>query len=414
MGKSLYERFPYIRPLYDEAGEMLHADIKNICFHGPLTRLNKTEIMLPAIFLTGIAAYHVLEQETGIQPYVSAGHSLGEFTALTCAGVLTFDTAMKLIIWRSLTAERLSGAHNGMLMVVEQIGEETLQDIVESVKQHSPVIAIACHNAPDQFVLSGSREAIEHAKTVLQRRSAKVIPVFTSPAFHSQVMEELTAELHEALEKTELSAPKWPVYSNATGAYYIDRRDIIQQLSRQVSNKVKWYQIVSQMVEGDHVECFIDVGSNNILTQLIHRSYQQIDAIPLSGTNDIDGVKLAIYHSSAVSRAKENQLVIEQCLRYCVSIPNNNPDTTRYLRKATDPYKAFLSQIYDEDGYLISTQENVINAVNLLMAVIDAKKIPEPAKCRIFHDFIRELPESIDIVDFVKSQLFRSCEVELC
>ncbi len=161
MGKSLWENFSLVKEIYEEAENILGFGLKQLCFEGSMEELSQTENTQPAIFVASYAAYRVLTAETGIRPLLSAGHSLGEITALTCAEAIRFPDAVRIIRERGRLMQEAAAAESGIMVAISGVDKTTIKEECEKASRPGDIVAISNYNSPMQVVISGNRDAVE-------------------------------------------------------------------------------------------------------------------------------------------------------------------------------------------------------------------------------------------------------------
>ncbi|MEK7448894.1 MAG: ACP S-malonyltransferase [Planctomycetota bacterium] len=270
MGKELYEKHDSVRQLYQRANEIIGFDLAKICFEGPETELNKTNICQPAILVTSLAALESMRlAHPENQSFVAtAGLSLGEYTALVVAGALSFEDAVKIVERRGVFMQEACEQQPGGMASVIGLDREQVRKICESV---AGVVNIANLNCPGQIVISGETKALEEAGRKAKESGAKrVIPLKVAGAFHSPLMKPAEEKLKKELDKIEIKNPKEPVVSNVTADYVKTAEEIKNCLSRQVVSSVLWEDSMRRLIQ-DGVTKFYEIGPGQALTGLMQR-----------------------------------------------------------------------------------------------------------------------------------------------
>lgn len=274
MGLTLYESDNLFKSLLDQADDLLSYSLSQIMFEGPMERLTETRYTQPAIFVHSVALFKTLD----IQPDFTAGHSLGEFSALTAAGVIDFESALSLVSLRGELMQEAGvlqpGAMAALIGLEDQVVDQICSDATE--KTGKPVVA-ANYNCPGQLVISGDSDAVIAAVELAKEngcRMAKMLPV--SAAFHSPLMKSAYERLREALNKVEFNTPRCPVYSNYTAVADTNPDNLKDNLLQQLVNPVKWTQIIRNMAERGVTE-FIEIGPGNVLQGLVKRTLQNVE-----------------------------------------------------------------------------------------------------------------------------------------
>ncbi len=275
MGQELYVRDPQARDLFDAADSILGFGLRAIMFEGTDEELKATKVTQPAIFLHSVAAALC----NHIEPDMTAGHSLGEFSALVAAGALAFEDALRLVSARALAMQRCCEAVPGSMAAV--IGGQA--ELIEQVCSETPGIVIpANYNSDAQIVISGEKEAVAAACAELKARGVKraiVLPV--GGAFHSPLMEPARQELAEAIEATEFHTPRCPVYQNVDALPHTDPAEIRRNLLMQLTSPVRWTQTVRNMV-ADGASSFVEVGPGTVLQGLVRKISPDVEVSGIS------------------------------------------------------------------------------------------------------------------------------------
>ncbi|MCP9464251.1 MAG: ACP S-malonyltransferase [Nitrospira sp.] len=269
MGRALYEAYPELKRLYDEASAVLGYDCAALCFEGPAERLNLTEYTQPALLVTSIAAWRVLEP-AGIKPVVVAGHSLGEYSALVAAGGLSFGDAVALVQKRGRYMSEAVAPGSGLVAAL--LGLTT--DVVEEVCRQASsvgVVAPANYNSPGQIVIAGEKAAVERAIEVAKTKGCKrAIPLPVSVPVHTPLMQQAADRLAVDVASIPWSDLKVPLINNVEAKAITKARDVQSSLIRQLPSPVLWIDTIRTMASMG-VATFVEVGPGTVLTGLIKR-----------------------------------------------------------------------------------------------------------------------------------------------
>ena len=266
MGKDLYETSDEAKTLFEQANEILGFRITDIMFEGEAEELKQTKVTQPAIFLHSTILAKLLGND--FQPEMVAGHSLGEISALTAAGVLAFEDGLRLVSKRAIAMQAACEAEPSTMAAILGLENEIVEDVCSKV---DGVVVAANYNCPGQLVISGSIEAVNAACEELKEAGAKralVLPV--GGAFHSPLMEPARAELASAIESTTFSSPVCPIYQNVTATAVTDPEEIKKNLVAQLTAPVRWTQTMQQMIS-DGVSSFVEVGPGKVLQGLVKK-----------------------------------------------------------------------------------------------------------------------------------------------
>lgn len=254
MGKDLYTNYPAAKELFDLADQVLGFSLSSIMFEGTAEELKETKVTQPAIFTMSVIMAKLLGAD--FKPDLVAGHSLGEFSALTAAGALSFENALILVSKRAMAMQKACEATPSTMAAILSLSDEQVEDICSSV---DGIVVAANYNCPGQLVISGEITAIEQAcekATQAGARRAIILPV--GGAFHSPLMEPAREELAAAISATVFNTPICPVVQNSVATAVQDPEEIKQNLIDQLTAPVKWTQSVQEMITlgaTDYIEC---------------------------------------------------------------------------------------------------------------------------------------------------------------
>ena len=266
MGKDLFDQSEIAKEMFQVSDEILGFDLSTILIAGSKEDLQQTRVTQPAIFLHSVITAKVMGNN--FRPDAVAGHSLGEFSALTAAGAIDFESGLKLVSQRAEAMQKACNLSEGRMAAVLGLEDHVVEDICQ---QTSGVVVAANYNCPGQLVISGGKDAIESACKNLElvgARKALVLPV--SGAFHSPLMEPARTELANAIDSTNFSAPLCPIYQNTTAMSVEDPKEIKKNLIAQLTSPVMWTQTINAMVKSG-ITNFIEVGPGRVLQGLIRK-----------------------------------------------------------------------------------------------------------------------------------------------
>lgn len=266
MGKDLFDRFEIAKEMFQASDEILGFDLSTILLEGSKEDLQQTRVTQPAIYLHSVITAKVMGVD--FQPDALAGHSLGEFSALTAAGAIDFESGLKLVSKRAEAMQKACNLSEGTMAAVLGLEDNIVEEICQ---QTAGVVVAANYNCPGQLVISGSLDAITSACEDLKAagaRRALVLPV--GGAFHSPLMEPARTELANAIDSTNFSAPLCPIYQNTTASAVSDPEEIQKNLIAQLTAPVRWTQSVNAMIEAG-ITNYIEVGPGKVLQGLIRK-----------------------------------------------------------------------------------------------------------------------------------------------
>ena len=264
MGKDLYDNNAEARELFEKANEILGFRITDLMFEGSEDDLKQTKVTQPAVFLHSVILAKTLGN--GFAPDMVAGHSLGELSALTAAGALSFEDGLKLVAARARAMQKACEIKPSTMAAIIALPDEKVEEICASIPG---VVVAANYNCPGQIVISGEIDAINAACEAAKAAGAKrALPLKVGGAFHSPLMEPARAELAEAIEATEFHTPVCPVYQNVDAKPHTDPAEIKANLVAQLTAPVRWTQGVQNMIADGATE-FTELGPGKVLQGLV-------------------------------------------------------------------------------------------------------------------------------------------------
>lgn len=288
MGADLAERHPQARTLFEEADRALGEALSELCWSGPEDVLARTENTQPATLTMSMAAFRAL----GREPDLAAGHSLGEYTALTAAGVFEFGDAIRLVRERGRRMQEAVPVGQGGMVALLKMTEEDAERIVSQVDRG--VCEIANRNAPEQIVLSGETTAMEQVVELVGPRRARMLPV--SVPFHCSLLEEAAAGFAEVLDGVEMKDPAFPIYCNADASPVTTADAARGALKKQFAGPVLWQASVERMIEDEGVRHFVECGPKPTLSKMVAQiaaglGVEGVETIPVTSAEQVESLR---------------------------------------------------------------------------------------------------------------------------
>lgn len=289
MGKALCARFPEAKAVFDEAEDALRMNLRQVCFEGPEADLNRTACTQPAVLAVSVAALRVLEGRCGRKPSWAAGHSLGEYSALVCAGALRLADAVRVVRERGRLMQEAVPEGEGSMAAVIGLEASVVREVCEQARGHE-VAAPANLNGGGQVVVSGAREAVKRASQLARERGArKVVDLPVSAPFHCALMEPASEGLREVLGGVEVRPFPVGVVTNVEAALNSDPERVKSLLVEQVVAPVRWEESVETLA-GLGCECAVELGPGRVLSGLIRRIDPRLKTLNLERPEDLEGV----------------------------------------------------------------------------------------------------------------------------
>ncbi|MBT5876096.1 MAG: ACP S-malonyltransferase [Candidatus Latescibacteria bacterium] len=270
MGRDLYERYPSVRELYEQANDLLEFDIAEISFTGPAELLRQTAYTQPAILVHSIAVTSVLESYA-IRPTYVAGHSLGEYSALVAAGYLGVAEAIRLVKLRSSLMHQAGEEWPGTMAAIIGLDAGQVEEICSEASEPDEPVQPANYNSPQQIAIAGAVKAVHRAIELAKKAGAKrAILLDVSGAFHSQLMVQAQSGLSQAINETAFIASDIPVIANVNASPVTDLNEIRRLLIAQLTNPVRWSESMTTLLDLG-CERYVEAGPGNVLKGLMRR-----------------------------------------------------------------------------------------------------------------------------------------------
>lgn len=267
MGEAFINEDESSKDFFNQADRILNTALTDLILHGPEQTLTETKYAQPALLLISTIIYEKLKAE-GVQPSFVAGHSLGEYSALVAAGVLDFDSALKLVYERGKLMEQADPDGQGGMAAVLGLDQEAIKLTLSEIEA---CVEIANLNCPGQIVISGTKAGIDQATVRLKEQGAKrVIPLNVSGPFHSSLMEQASQQLANLLDQVDFNQAEVPVYANVTAEKTKDATELKQLLVKQLYSPVRFHEIIVKLLEED-LDALVEVGNGKVLAGLVKK-----------------------------------------------------------------------------------------------------------------------------------------------
>jgi [acyl-carrier-protein] S-malonyltransferase len=297
MGRALAESFPECRAVFDEADAALGESLSGLCFDGPEDRLVLTENTQPAILTVSIAAARLLESR-GIRPSITAGHSLGEYSAHVAAGTLSFADAVRIVRRRGRYMQEAVPVGRGAMAAILGLDDDKVAQACDEAAQ-GDVVAPANLNAPGQVVIAGSTEAVTRAGERAKALGAKrVVMLPVSAPFHCALMKPAEDRLAPELRALPSSTPRVPVIANVDAEPKTDGPSAIEALVRQVSSPVRWEDVVRRLASSG-IRAYVEVGPGTVLSGLVRKIDRAARMANLESPADLEAVERLVAEVTA-------------------------------------------------------------------------------------------------------------------
>ena len=293
MGKEFYDKFDLVKNFFKEADETLNFSLSQLILEGPKEELDLTINTQPAIFIISYSIYNVINKEFNIdlnKAKYFAGHSLGEYSALSCAGHLSFSDTLKILRIRGDAMQNSVPKGKGGMVAVLGSTVETIEKILKE-KEKNFTVQIANDNSEGQIVLSGKVEDLDKLIIVLKENSIKNIKLPVSAPFHCSLMSKATSIMNEELNKLNFIQSENKLISNVTAKEIANTDELKSLLIKQIEHRVRWRESVINMVNND-INHFIEIGPGKVLSGLVKRINKEVKIDSINNIEDIEGLKI--------------------------------------------------------------------------------------------------------------------------
>ena len=293
MGKEFYDKFDLVKNLFKEADDILNFSMSKLILEGPKEELDLTVNTQPAIFLISYSIYNIIKKEFNIdlsKAKYFAGHSLGEYSALSCAGYLNFSDTLKILRIRGDAMQNSVPKGEGGMVAVLGSKVETIEKILKDNEQNLSA-QIANDNSEGQIVLSGKTDNLDKLTSILKENSIKNIKLPVSAPFHCSLMNKATNIMSNELNKLKFIEGENKLISNVTANEISNIDELKELLVKQIENRVRWRESVINMI-GSGVNHFIEIGPGKVLSGLVKRINKEVKIDTINNEGDIEGLKI--------------------------------------------------------------------------------------------------------------------------
>ena len=268
MGLDFYQEYDIVRELFDMVDEITRINISQLCLKGPFDDLTETINLQPAITVVNLACLAAIEKEN-IKPDISAGHSLGEYSAMCASGIVSKEDTLRIVFKRGELMHRESTKHKGAMYAIIGLDINAVEELVAMVQQDG-IVAVANHNTEQQIVVTGVPDPVKKVAALASSQGAKAIPLKVSGAWHSELIKGAQEEFKDFLDAAHFNAPERPMIFNVTADLAKDTDEIKSIMVRQFCSPVRWYDSMCKLI-AENVEIFVEVGPGKVLTGLLKK-----------------------------------------------------------------------------------------------------------------------------------------------
>lgn len=369
MSTRVYEASYLVRDLFQRASEILNIDVMDLCSNPKTNKLFETQYAQSAILTTSVANYIFLVEQFKRVPEYFAGHSLGEYSALVCAGMIDFEDAVKLVWRRGKLMQEISENRCGIMVALFGVSLQNIEKLCEMYTSCDSIVVVSNINSPKQIVISGHQSAVEKVVEKVLSLGGKAHKLENNAAFHSPIMQPVAEKLQKDIAITSIRSGKGCVISSITGRPYKDEQEVKELLIKQITTVVRWTDTINYICnQGGDV--LIDMGPKAILKDINEQIDKLMVVISVENKMDIDKLYFEILQDEKYS-------FLKYCLTTIVCSKNILDDLVIYNSKVVHPYlkiKNLLSELNAENKW--PSEEQELEAAIILEAVLMHKGVP--------------------------------------
>ncbi|GFI55747.1 malonyl CoA-acyl carrier protein transacylase [Clostridiales bacterium] len=364
MGYFLYQAEPAAKRIFDEISEICKVDTARLCFSKSEDELKKTENAQLAIFTVSMANYYYCVQYIN-EPYVLAGHSLGEISALTAAGALSLCDAARMVYQRGLLMGKIidyKDKYFGKMHAVVGLRTHIVEEIIN--RMDNKAVQIACYNTPNQTIVAGPLDELMLVDEEAKKFGANIIELPTAGPFHTSLMNDVGDEFTAVLQELNISMPKYDVISSVNGKLYTDTTSIKENLNKQFSTPVRWEQCVSKIID-KHPDLIVDMGPGKVMESMIKWTGLKFYTVE----ENLDSIK----------NFKTEEIIhtLKRYMGIAVCTPNKNLDMDAYFAGVIKPYQEIQTMVSNIVSNKETNGNEIAEALRLLRQIFRAKKIAD-------------------------------------
>lgn len=268
MGREILDGFPETKEIFDQVDEICGRSISKLCLDGPMDELTLTDNLQPAVTAVNLLCLSALNK-SGVNPFISAGHSLGEYAAMASCGAVTFADALRLTMKRGALMHREAQKNPGTMAAIIGMDIDAVSDIVSQCADKG-IIAVANHNTAQQIVITGENEPMAQAMELAKQNGGKAIQLKVSGAWHCDLMKNAVNDFRSFMDDVTFSIPKTTMLFNATAGVETEPEKIKDTMAMQLTSPVRWYDIVLKMMD-QGIDTFVEVGPKKVLSGLVSK-----------------------------------------------------------------------------------------------------------------------------------------------
>jgi len=285
MCKDLYEKFESARDVFKMANDITKANLSDLCFNGPMEELTCTHNLQPALTAVNLACLSAIKSLSDVIPDVTAGHSLGEYSALCLSGIISEEDSFRLVSRRGYLMQREAEKYPGKMSAVLKLSIDQVQKIIDDLS-HDGVLSVANHNSQKQIVISGEPDLVSRFAKEARRLKGICVPIKVSGAWHSDLIKEAKNEFKDYLSGLNFKSPNIPIIFNVTAEFETNADAIMGLMGEQFCQPVKWYDIILKMMDMG-TDTFVEIGPGEVLKNLVLKIIPENYPFKAYAVNDV-------------------------------------------------------------------------------------------------------------------------------
>ncbi len=372
MSKSLYEQFKVFKDTIVEADDILKLDIPGLSFSpGKKTELDKLENAQCILLAFSMATFRVYMQEIGFKPDFCLGHSLGEYSALCSAGVMSFSDALRLVKQRGFIVNQVSSSLNGTMAWIINLDIDKVEKVCRDVSREGEEVFISAYDSPTQTSISGHTDTLMKAARILEKEGAIVYPLKLSGPFHSPLMKDAAEKMRAVLSQYDYKNPSCTVIANRHALPYSDKDSVLENLSLQLISPVRWKASLEYII-AQEADLAVEIGPKNVLKFLTAKNTASLPVFTTDNLKDLQSLQ-----DELIIKSEDYLYTMGKCLGAAVSTKNRNDDPKEYEEKVIKPYRkieAWYNQLTSGSG--VPSKDQVRESLDLLHGILTTKKVP--------------------------------------
>lgn len=373
MGKTLYDNFSVAKLAFEEASDAIKMDLAKLCFSPDYKdELQKLQNSQLALVCVGVTTYRVFMEEIGLLPAFSMGYSLGEYSALVCAGAIEFKDALQMVQERGDVVSDVANGISGTMAWVTNIDSRTVEQICVEVSQTGDEVYVSAYDTPLKTSISGTNIAIRKAGEKVVEAGGIAIPIKMSGPFHSPLMIEAANKFKEILIKYNYQQPQYPVLSNYSAHPFTDHASIIENLSLQLVSPIRWQESLYYGLSRG-TDMAIELGPKTVLKYLLENNTKECPVYSFDKAEDLQAIKNSFFFTE-----EEYMPLIAKCLATVVSTKNYNKHNNGYEESVVQTFEQ-VQNMYEQlvETKTLAQKEHALAAIHMLQSALVAKNLPE-------------------------------------